>query len=188
MKTLLLTGFEPFSVHATNPTMELVNCFNNEVINNFKIISRVLPVEYDESIKQIETMIDQYNPDIVLSLGLAADRTEITPELVAINYQHSHTPDNSGVIRLFSQINTKGKESFYSNLPIQKIIETLNNISIPAKLSSTAGTYVCNSVMYASLRKIHQDKRNCLCGFIHIPLQLNFKMLHNAVTACINSF
>ncbi len=186
MKTLLLTGFGPFAEHSENPTEPLVRELNDKLINGFKVTSHILPVEYDSSIIELDSLIEELNPDVIINLGLAADREEITPELIAVNYQHSKTQDNSGAVRQFSKINTKGKESFLSTLPLEKIINALNQTSIPTSLSSTAGTYVCNTVMYHCLKKTQQEKRNCRSGFIHIPENLTQEELIKALTACIN--
>ena len=187
MKKLLLTGFEAFAEHSTNPTENLVNKFSNTVVNNFKIKAYILPVEYKSASSIISNLIETEKPDAIISLGLAADRAEITPELIAINYCHSKVPDNAGDIKLFTKINPKSKESFISTLPIKKIIEALNEKSIAAKLSSTAGTYVCNTVMYTALQKSSKMSLDIPCGFIHIPGDIEEHQLINALTTCINS-
>lgn len=187
MKKLLLTGFEAFAEHSTNPTEKLVNNFSNSIINNYKIESCILPVEYESATKRISELIETGKPDAIISLGLAADRTEITPELIAINYCHSNIPDNAGAIKLFTKINPKSKESFISTLPLESIIKTLNEKEIDAKLSTSAGTYVCNTVMYTALQKSSQMNLNIPCGFIHIPPNIDQDQLINALTICISS-
>lgn len=187
MKKLLLTGFGPFAEHRTNPTQALVEYFHNQVIDSYQIIAAILSVEYEKSIEELNILIEQNNPHVIINLGLAADRAEITPELIAINYQHSLTADNSGVIKKFNRINQQGKESFFSTLPLEKMLQHLQKLSIPASLSTTAGTYVCNTVMYQTLKKIQQDKRSCLGGFIHIPANMEQEKLITAITSCIRS-
>jgi pyroglutamyl-peptidase len=187
LKKLLLTGFGPFDKHPYNPSQELVCYFHNQTINEFHIFSSVLPVEYETSIKQINLLIEEVNPCVVINIGLAHDRKEITPELIAINYQHSEIADNAGVIKKYSVIDKESYESFFSTLPLEKIISNLENHHLPVKLSSSAGTYVCNSVMYQSLRKIHLEQRECLAGFIHIPSHLDQTLLQNAIRICIQS-
>lgn len=187
MKNLLLTGFGPFAEHSTNPTEALVMSLNNRTINGYKIFSCILPVEYSKSINVLEELIEKIDPNVIINLGLAADRSDITPELIAVNYQHSETKDNAGTIRQFSKINPNGKESFFSTLPIKEMIDQLKQKNISAKLSSTAGTYVCNTVMYHCLKRIQQDKRDCRSGFIHIPNTLSDETLVNALTICIST-
>ena len=187
MKRLLLTGFGPFDIHSVNPTEGLVKELNQKVINDFEIVSKVLPVEYDSSINTLNNLIEEVNPDVIISLGLAGERTSITPELIAVNYQHCNRADNSGVIKEFVKIDSNAKESFFSTLPLKKMINNLKTESIPCELSSTAGTYVCNTVMYQGLRKVALDKRETLSGFIHIPPNLDQEILVNAITVCINS-
>ena len=187
MKKLLLTGFEPFAQHTSNPTQELVLSLASKVINNFKITSVVLPVEYEKTKQLISKLIEDENPDAVISLGLAGDRTQITPELIALNYCHSETPDNAGVIKLFEKINPKSKESFVSTLPVEQMINSLKENNFDAKLSTTAGAYLCNTVMYTALQTVSIKKLNIPCGFIHIPKGLDQNQLINALTISINT-
>ncbi len=187
MKNLLLTGFEKFAHHKDNPTQQLAFSLNNRIINNIKIQSVVLPVEYAKAASQIIELVKSDQFDFVLSLGLAADRNEITPELIAINYAHADIPDNSGIIKTYSKINEQSKESFFSTLPIDQMIKNLNKNKIDAKLSTTAGSYVCNTVMYTSLQTIARNKLATKSGFIHIPANLDQDTLTNALTICINT-
>jgi pyroglutamyl-peptidase len=187
MKKLLLTGFEAFAEHSTNPTEKLVNKFSDSIINNYKIKAFILPVEYKAAATIVSELIELEKPDAIISLGLAADRTEITPELIAINYCHSNVPDNAGAIKLFTKINPKSKESFISTLPLESMIKALNEKEIDAKLSTSAGTYVCNTVMYTALQKSSQMNLDIPCGFIHIPNDIEEHQLINALTICISS-
>lgn len=187
MKKLLLTGFGPFAEHVDNPTEPIIHALKGQKINGFEIEGAILPVEYENSIIELDLLIENLNPDVIISLGLAADRECVTPELIAVNYQHSETADNANVIKMFEKINPKSKESFFSTLPIEKFITALTKNSIPNKLSTTAGTYVCNTVMYYALRKVQQQKRQCLSGFIHIPENLPPEQLNLAIASCINA-
>lgn len=187
MKNLLLTGFGPFAEFEINPTESLVKDFDKKTINDYIVHSHILPVEYKCSIVKLNELIDEISPDAIINLGLAFDREEITPELIAINYQHSKTPDNSGEVITYSKVNPSGKESFFSTLPIKAIICALETSNIPVKLSTSAGSYVCNTVMYHCLKKTQQDKMDCPSGFIHIPPNLSAETLKNALTACINN-
>lgn len=186
MKKILLTGFGSFAQHDVNPTEKLVLDFDQKAINNFLIISKVLPVTYNGSMQKLQYYIEEYRPSVIISLGYAANRSKITPELIAVNYQHSEHADNAGVIKLFSKIDNKSKDSFFSTLPIEQMVEVLKNNSIAAELSSTAGTYVCNTTMYEALRYTAQQKYDCLAGFIHIPPNMNNETLTDAITSCIN--
>jgi pyroglutamyl-peptidase len=187
MKTLLLTGFEKFAEHNINPTQELVLALDNKTINDFQITSYVLPVEYQKSSAELIQHINNLKPDCIISLGLAADRSDITPELIAINYTHSNTPDNTGVIKTFSKINNNSKESFFTSLPVEKMVLALSHNGFDAKLSTSAGSYVCNNVMYTALQTVALNKTDTRSGFIHIPTNLALDKLINALTICINT-
>lgn len=187
IKKLLLTGFGPFAEHLENPTESLVKSFAGQELNGYEITSAVLSVEYENSVIELDKLIEDLNPDVIISLGLAADRDCLTPELIAVNYQHSETADNANIVKKFEKINTKSKESFFSTLPVERFLDALSKNNIPNKLSSTAGTYVCNTVMYYALRKIQQQKRHCLSGFIHIPEKMPQEQLNLAIASCINA-
>ncbi|MCA1032070.1 pyroglutamyl-peptidase I [Bacillus timonensis] len=168
MKKLLLTGFVPFLGLPINPTEEIVKTLDGKVIGEYEIVSRVLPVEFAESARQCLAHIDEIKPDVVISLGLAAGRTKVTPERIGINCRDGEV-DNKGVQLQDSPIDDNGPAAYFSTLPIRKMVDILQESGYPAKISNSAGTYLCNNVMYATLHKIEQEKLNIRAGFIHIP-------------------
>lgn len=186
-KTLLLTGFEPFLNFKINPTEEIVRELDHQIIGHYQVISRVLPVDFTESEKLLLEYMEELQPDAVVSLGLAAGRAHITPERIAINCKDAGgAPDNNGVVLQDAPINPDGPDGYFSTLPIRAMVNHLNENNFPAKISNTAGTYLCNNVMYAALHKLAQqvagraakanptdtEKPNIAqipAGFIHIP-------------------
>ncbi|MCH1625170.1 pyroglutamyl-peptidase I [Fredinandcohnia quinoae] len=168
MKKLLLTGFEPFLDFPINPTEEIVKRIDGSTIGNYQIIGRLLPVDFSESAKQILNLIDEVKPDVVISLGLAAGRSKITPERIAINCCDG-AADNKGIKLEDSPIEDNGPVGYFSTLPIRKFVNTLNENGLPATISNSAGTYLCNNVMYSTLHKIEQESLSIQAGFIHIP-------------------
>jgi pyroglutamyl-peptidase len=184
-KTLLLTGFEPFLNFKINPTEEIVRELDQQMIGQYQVISRVLPVDFTESEKLLLEYMEELQPDAVVSLGLAAGRAHITPERIAINCKDAGgAPDNNGVVLQDAPINPDGPDGYFSTLPIRVMVNHLNENNFPAKISNTAGTYLCNNVMYAALHKLAQqgadpatnrtdtDEPNTAqipAGFIHIP-------------------
>ncbi|WP_417898665.1 pyroglutamyl-peptidase I [Bacillus haimaensis] len=170
MKKLLLTGFVPFLDFPVNPTEEIVKSLDGTTIGDYQIISKVLPVDFQQSEKDILQHYTEIQPDAVVSLGLAAGRTHITPERIAINCKDG-APDNNGVTCQDEPINPDGPDGYFSTLPIRAMVNHLTENGYPAKVSNTAGTYLCNNVMYAILHKIAEEHKQdqIKAGFIHIP-------------------
>lgn len=165
MKTLLLTGFEPFLSFPINPTEKIVKELDGVGIGDYQVKGLLLPVEYEKAAERILTEIREINPDAVISLGLAAGRATITPERIAINCRDGE-PDNNGVRLQDAPIVEGGPDGYFSTLPIREMVETLTEKGYPAKISNTAGTYLCNNIMYVVLNELQSLKP---AGFIHIP-------------------
>lgn len=168
MKKLLLTGFEPFLEFPINPTTEIATSLNGEIIGNYQVIGEVLTVDFNQSGQQLIELIQKHDPDAVVSLGLAVGRNSITPERIAINCNDGPV-DNKGHKPNGERIIEDGPDAYFSKLPLYKMIETLENNGYPAKISNTAGTYLCNNVMYHGLHYFSQKGMHRPSGFIHIP-------------------
>jgi len=168
VKKLLLTGFVPFQDHPVNPTEPIVKHLDGKRIGGLQIFGRVLPVDFSESADVCLGHLEEIEPDIVLSLGLAAGRTKITPERVAINCKDGG-PDNRGVFVRDEPIVPDGPAAYFSTLPIRRMVDRLNEKGYPAQISNTAGTYLCNHIMYSVLHKIKSENRPVLGGFVHLP-------------------
>lgn len=168
MKKLLVTGFEPFLDFPINPTEEVVNALNGKTIAGYEVIGKILPVDFQESAKQCLMHLDEYQPDVVISLGLAGGRNKMTPERIAINCRDGAV-DNRGVKLQDSPIEEDGPAGYFSTLPIREFVNAAIEKSFPAAISNTAGTYLCNNVMYSVLHKINEESLPTLAGFIHIP-------------------
>ncbi|MBM7579497.1 pyroglutamyl-peptidase I [Jeotgalibacillus terrae] len=168
MKTLLLTGFEPFLHFKKNPTMEIVKELDGEVINGWKIEGRILEVDFAKSGDQIIQYYHDVKPDAVMSLGLAGGRTHITPERIAINCNEGEK-DNNGYTPLGEKIAEEGPDGLFTKLPIRSMVDHLHDNGLPASISNSAGTYLCNHVMYRMLWHLQQEGRDIPSGFIHIP-------------------
>ena len=166
MKKLLLTGFEPFLQFKINPTDEIVKSLNGKIIGDYEIIGVTLPVDYAKSEHQILQHIERVKPDAVVSLGLAAGRFKITPERIAINIKDG-AEDNKGVTLQDQLIDHDGDDAYFSTLPIRAMVNHLKENGYPAEISNSAGTYLCNNVMYAVLHKYKDSSLQA--GFIHIP-------------------
>ncbi|MFD4707516.1 pyroglutamyl-peptidase I [Gottfriedia sp. NPDC058432] len=168
MNTLLLTGFEPFLNFSINPTEEIVKELNDQVVGSYQIIGKVLPVDFNTAGNELLNLFHTYNPSAVISLGLAGGRYKITPERIAINCNDG-AADNKGNKFDGAKIDPEGPDGLFSTLPIQKIVNELNNHKFPAEISDSAGTYLCNNVMYQMLNELKKINKQIPSGFIHIP-------------------
>ncbi|KHF39611.1 pyroglutamyl-peptidase I [Halalkalibacter okhensis] len=165
---VLLTGFVPFLNHGINPTEKIARELHGQLIGSKQIIGEVLPVAFSQSATQLITLFKEHRPDAVIMLGLAAGRNRITPERIAINCNDGDI-DNEGRALQDASIREDGPAAYFSTLPIRKIVNQLNEASIPAQISNTAGTYLCNNIMYHMLDYLEQQRLCCPAGFIHLP-------------------
>ncbi|MGX4600492.1 pyroglutamyl-peptidase I [Faecalimicrobium sp. JNUCC 81] len=165
---VLLTGFDPFGGEPVNPAEEAVKMVSNN-INGAEVIKITIPTVMTKSVEAIEKAIEEYHPDIVISVGQAGGRFDITPERVAINMDDFRIKDNEGNQVIDKTIKEDGQVAYFSNLPIKAMVKHMNENQIPASVSNTAGTFVCNHVMYGILYMIDKKYPNIKGGFIHIP-------------------
>ena len=165
---LLITGFEPFDKELINPSWEAVNSLNDN-IDNIIINKLQLPTVFKKSYIKLFEHIEKIKPDIVICVGQAGGRYDISIERVAINIDDARIEDNEGYKPIDEKIFEDGENAYFSSLPIKAIVQELKKFNIPASVSNTAGTYVCNHIMYALLYYINKNKLNIKGGFIHVP-------------------
>lgn len=177
MKKLLLTGFKPFLNNHINPTEKIVETLNGKEINGYTIVGKILPVDFKKSGVELLKYIDEIKPDAVISLGLANGRSKITPERIAINCNDG-PKDNSGYKPDGEVIIEDGDDGLFTTLPIKKMVRELNEAYLPASISNTAGTYLCNNVMYHSLDYFKKKNQQVPSGFIHIPASHELAVEH----------
>ena len=167
MKKLLLTAFTPFDGERINPALEAVKLVKDK-IGNLEIVKLEVPTVFGKSIETVREAIEREKPDFVLSIGQAGGRAEITPERVAINLDDARIPDNEGNQPIDEPIFPDGENAYFSTLPVKAMVEAIRKEGLPSSLSNSAGTYVCNHLMYGVL--YYLDKRPSMkAGFIHVP-------------------
>lgn len=167
MKKLLLTAFTPFDGERINPALEAVKLVKDR-IGNLLIVKLEVPTVFGKSIDTVREAIEREKPDFVLSIGQAGGRAEITPERVAINLDDARIPDNEGNQPIDETIFPDGENAYFSTLPVKAMVEAIRKEGLPSSLSNSAGTYVCNHLMYGIL--YYLDKRPGMkAGFIHVP-------------------
>ncbi len=165
---VLLTYFEPFGGHTLNASAEAVKRLP-ATIGGGHIITVAIPTVFGKSMDALRCAIDEHRPDVVLCIGQAGGRSGITPERVAINIMDAKSPDNAGNQPQDMPIEPDGPAAYFSTLPIREMVQAMNNAGIPASISNTAGTYVCNQLMYGLLHLQHTHYPNMRAGFIHVP-------------------
>ena len=167
MKKLLLTAFTPFDGERINPALEAVKLVKDK-IGNLLIVKLEVPTVFGKSIDTVREAIEREKPDFVLSIGQAGGRAEICPERVAINIDDARIPDNEGNQPIDEPIFPDGENAYFSTLPVKAMVEAIRKEGLPSSLSNSAGTYVCNHLMYGVL--YYLDKRPVIkAGFIHVP-------------------
>lgn len=168
MKTLLLTAFEPFGGETINPSWEVAKILDGRIVGDMQIIAKCLPCVFGDSLKALEAAINTTQPNMVISLGQAGGRSDITPERVAINIDDARIADNAGKQPIDEPIIVDGEPAYFTTLPVKAMVQALQQCGIAASVSNTAGTFVCNHVFYG-LQHLAQQYGIDKSGFIHIP-------------------
>ena len=181
---ILLTGFEPFGGETVNPAQEAVALVKDE-IRGAQIVKCYVPVVFDKAIETVHNAMAKENPDVVLCIGQAGGRYEMTPERVAINCDDARIPDNEGNSPVDQPVFADGAPAYFSTLPIKKMVQYMKAANVPASVSNTAGTYVCNHLMYGVRYYIEKEFPNAIGGFMHVPY-LHEQVMTKANTASLS--
>jgi pyroglutamyl-peptidase len=171
---VLLTGFEPFGSHATNPSQEIVAMLAARAPRTtgrrVELQTTILQTEYDRAARRLGSLIDELRPDAVVSLGVDSRAEGICLERIALNLDDKDLADNAGEVRLARPIVPGGPMVYVSTLPLDAMLKVLRQADFPATISNHAGTYVCNHVFYTARHLLEQSRRQIPCGFIHVPV------------------
>lgn len=165
---VLITGFDPFGGEKINPAWEAVRALPDN-IDGIEVVKLQIPTVFKKSAKKLFENIDSVKPDVVICVGQAGGRYEFSVERVAINVDDGRIPDNDGYQPVDSPVFEDGENAYFSTLPIKAIVEEVKKDGIPAAVSNTAGTYVCNHIMYSLLYYLNKNNLNSKGGFIHVP-------------------
>ncbi|MFB0918638.1 MAG: pyroglutamyl-peptidase I [Clostridiaceae bacterium] len=165
---ILITAFDPFGGEKINPALEAVKLMKDE-IKGARLIKLEIPTVFRKSIEMVKEAIDTESPDVVLNIGQAGGRFDITPERVAINLDDARIPDNEGNQPIDIPIFEDGEPAYFATLPVKAMVSAIRNENIPASLSNTAGTFVCNHIMFGTLYTIAKSGKDIRAGFIHVP-------------------
>lgn len=165
---ILVSGFDPFGGEKINPAIEAVKLLPDE-ISGAKIIKVEIPTVRIKSLQKLEEVIEKEKPDVVLNIGQAGGRTDITVERVGINVDDFRIKDNEGNMPIDEKIKQDGADAYLVKVPIKAMVKKMVENNIPASVSNTAGTFVCNHVCYAMAYLAQTKYKNMKTGFIHIP-------------------
>ena len=166
MKKLLITGFDPFGGQTVNPSWEAVKELP-ESIGDYRITKMEIPTVFGAAADQVIAAAEELQPDAILCIGQAGGRASVTPEVVAINLQEARIPDNRGNQPVNIPVVEGGPAAYFATVPVREMVQAIQAANIPAALSYSAGTFVCNDVLYRLLH--HFDGTATQAGFIHVP-------------------
>ncbi|WP_428718395.1 pyroglutamyl-peptidase I [Undibacterium curvum] len=170
MKKILMTGFEPFGGESSNPSWEAVSQLDQSLIaGSHRIIGLQLPCEFEASLSVLNEALNALQPEIVIAVGQAGGRCDLSVERVAINLIDARIADNAGAQPIDIPVVPGGPTAYFSSLPLKAIVQELHLQGVPASVSNTAGTYVCNHVFYALMHFASQHPGLRSAGFVHIP-------------------
>lgn len=165
---LLLTAFDPFGGSDINPALEAVRLVADR-IGDVEIMKLEVPTVFRKSVETVAARMEAVKPDAVLCIGQAGGRCDLTPERVAINLDDARIPDNEGNQPVDVTVFEDGAPAYFSSLPIKAMVAKIREAGLPASVSNTAGTFVCNHLMYGVLYHISRSFPGVKGGFMHVP-------------------
>lgn len=169
--TVLLTGFAPFDGEMVNSSWEAVNALQGEQISDYTVVCAQLPVTFDVSHEQLMDLVREHHPALVICVGQATGRRAISLERIAINIADARIADNAGAQPIDKPVVSGGQPAYFTSLPIKAMLRDLSEAGLPAEVSQTAGTFVCNHLFYGLMHDL--QRRRALIGvrggFIHLP-------------------
>ena len=167
---IVVTGFEAFGGHPSNPSEEIAKAVDGRTIGGHPVRVAILPVHHVEAARAAARLLSEHEPLAVLHVGLAAGRARLALERVAVNVMDFDCADNAGYQARGEPCVAGGPIAYLSTLPLTDILDAFGREGIPGYLSNTAGTYLCNQTLYATLHAISAERRRAIAGFMHVPL------------------
>lgn len=165
---ILITGFDPFGGESVNPSWLAAERLDGSRIDGHTLVAGRLPTEFGRALETLRALVERHNPCLVIAVGQAGGRDRISLERVAINIDDARIPDNAGRQPIDAPIDPDGEAAYFSGLPIKAMLHALQQAGIPAEVSNSAGTFVCNHVFYG-LMTLCRSRPGLRGGFIHIP-------------------
>jgi pyroglutamyl-peptidase len=166
---ILVTGFEPFGGSTTNPSEQAARALEGTTICGAQIATAILPVTWEQAPVALANAQERHRPDAVLCLGEASSRPVLSIERVAINLLDFRIPDNSGLTLTDQPVVSGGPAAYFVTLPDRAVLNAVQAAGVPAELSLSAGTYLCNAILYSLLHRLAGSSQHVPAGFIHLP-------------------
>lgn len=164
---ILITAFDPFGGDTVNPALEAVK--RMRAPEGVSLVKLTVPTVFHKSIAAVRSRMEEERPEAVLCVGQAGGRFELTPERVSINVDDARIPDNEGNQPIDEPVFADGPAAYFTLLPVKAMVRAIRGGGLPASLSNTAGTFVCNHLMYGVLYVIHHEFPGVRGGFLHVP-------------------
>lgn len=165
---ILLTAFDPFGGESTNAALEAMRLLPDS-LDGAELLKLTVPTVFDTCVGTVVRAIGEYDPDAVLCLGQSAGRRELTPERVAVNLDDARIPDNAGNRPVDRPAVPGGPAAYFSTLPVKAMAAAIRAAGLPASVSNSAGTFVCNHLMYGLLHYLSENRPGVAAGFLHVP-------------------
>lgn len=170
-RRVLVTGFDPFGGEKINASREVVRALGSDTVSGVELTTRELPTEFGRAPRVLVEAVRNLEPEVVVCLGQARGRPQVTPERVAVNVADApRIPDNAGLRPTDEPVVEGGPVAYRSTLPVKEIVAALKRVGIPAAVSDTAGTFVCNSVFYRLMHLLGTERPSIRGGFVHVPV------------------
>ena len=164
----LVTGFTPFGGESVNPALDAVHRVSG-TLAGAEIVKLEVPTVFDRALGVLKTAMDEVQPDLILGVGQAGGRTGFRVERVAINVNDARIDDNAGNRPVDTPVIADGPAAYFATLPIKRMVGAIHEVNLPASVSNSAGTFVCNHLMYGILHFIAEDHPTARGGFVHVP-------------------
>ncbi|MGA5131439.1 pyroglutamyl-peptidase I [Streptomyces olivoreticuli] len=169
MTRVLLTGFEPFDGETVNPSWQAVRAAAERPPEGIELTAAQLPCVFGAALDALRAAVTDTGPDIVLCVGQAGGRPDVTVERVAVNLDDARIPDNAGAQPLDEPVVPGGPAAYFATLPVKACVAAVREAGLPASLSHTAGTFVCNHVFYGLMHLAATERPGLRGGFVHVP-------------------
>ena len=168
-RSILVTGFEPFGGEQINVSWQVAQALDGQCIAGCTVQALCLPCVFGQSLQVLQGALQAVNPAVVLALGQAAGRCDLSVERVAINVDDARIPDNAGAQPVDQPVIAGAPDAYFSRLPIKAIVAALREAGLPASVSQSAGTFVCNHVFFGLMHALRR-RRRVRAGFVHLPV------------------
>lgn len=165
---ILVTAFDPFGGESVNAAAEVLAALPAPT-DGAELVKLTVPTVFGRAAEVAVAEAERCRPDAILCLGQAGTRSAVTPERTAVNIMDARIPDNDGAQPVDEPVIPGGPAAYFSTLPVREMVAAIRAAGVPAELSESAGTFVCNSLMYAMLHYTHAHRPDVPCGFVHIP-------------------